>query len=339
MLMATTNIFAETFTLNGLNYLTTSSGTVKIISVENKDELFSVIIPSTVTYNSKNYRVTKIDNNVFDQCPVLSSVTFDKESNLEQIGEYVFHSCLLLTEINIPKSVTLIGKYAFRGCANLSSVIFEKESKLETIGEAAFHNCTSLSEIIIPKSVTLIGPYAFNISVNLSSVTFEGIACQNAISLDAFTKVGTKEKPATLILPDDWENEKLPIDNKTPWHGGYFNSNRYLIPIDQLKSDAKNDIDAAMGEYKSNKYLLSIIADELNAIDNATSKATIDTNKEAAIAKITAALTAFQVVKASALGTLGTPQNGPALIVTDKDDNEIILYAPKSVEYIKVNEE
>ena len=43
--------------------------------------------------------------------------------------------------------------------------------------------------------------------------------------------------------------------------------------------------------------------------------------------------------KAEALGTLGTKQNGPAVIITDKDDNEIILYSPKSVEYIKVNEE
>ena len=42
--------------------------------------------------------------------------------------------------------------------------------------------------------------------------------------------------------------------------------------------------------------------------------------------------------KADALGPLGTKQNGPAIIVTDKDDNEIILYAPKKVEYIKVNE-
>ena len=39
------------------------------------------------------------------------------------------------------------------------------------------------------------------------------------------------------------------------------------------------------------------------------------------------------------LGSMGTKQNGPALIVTDKDDNEIILYSPKSVEYIKVKEE
>ena len=173
----------------------------------------------------------------------------------------------------------------------------------------------------------------------MSSITFEGNACQNAIDLNAFLQVGTKENPATLILPNDWGNDYLPLDNKTPWHGGYFNSNRYQIPIDQLKIYAKNDIDEAMGEYKSNLYLLSIIANELNAIDNATSKATIDTNKEAAIAKITPAVTAFQEVKASALGSLGTKQNGPAVIVTDKDDKEIILYSPKSVEYIKVKEE
>ena len=42
--------------------------------------------------------------------------------------------------------------------------------------------------------------------------------------------------------------------------------------------------------------------------------------------------------KTEALGALGTKQNGPAVKVTDKDDNEIILYAPKKVEYIKVKE-
>ena len=43
--------------------------------------------------------------------------------------------------------------------------------------------------------------------------------------------------------------------------------------------------------------------------------------------------------KADAFGTLGTPQNGPAVILTDKDGKEFIFYSPKSVEYIKVNEE
>ena len=42
--------------------------------------------------------------------------------------------------------------------------------------------------------------------------------------------------------------------------------------------------------------------------------------------------------KTEALGALGTKPNGPAVKVTDKDDNEIILYSPKKVEYIKVKE-
>lgn len=336
LLMATTNIYA--FTQNGLCY-TISPPNAKIVGVEDERSTYSsVTIPNIVTYDRKEYCVISIENEAFKECLYLSSVTFNKESNLETIGESAFEDCQFLSEINIPKSVTSIGYNAFNRCISLSSVTFEQESKLSTIVSFAFCQCQSLSNIDIPKSVTFIGNSAFHECSALSSVTFEGNACQNAISYDAFDGVGTLESPATLTLPDDWDNENLPIDNKTPWYGGYFNSNRYQIPIDQLKIYAKNDIDEAMGEYKSNLYLLSIIANELNAIDNATSKATIDTNKEAAIAKITPAVTAFQEVKASALGTMGTEQDGPAVKVK-KGDDTIILYGPDKVEFIKAETE
>ena len=42
--------------------------------------------------------------------------------------------------------------------------------------------------------------------------------------------------------------------------------------------------------------------------------------------------------KADALGTMGEKQNGTVVKVTGKDDMEIILYSPKKVEYIKMNE-
>ena len=288
LLMATTNIYADYFTVDGLGYETDGTS-LKLIYIENAT-CTSVTIPARVWYNNKFYDVTDIGAEAFYVLPSLSSVTFSSAINLKTIGPAAFYGCTSLSAINIPKSVTLIDENAFVGC------------------------------------------------IGLSSITFEGNACQNAIDLNAFLQVGTKENPATLILPNDWGNDYLPLDNKTPWHGGYFNSNRYQIPIDQLKSEAKNDIDEAMGEYKSNKYLLSVIADELNAIDNATSKATIDTNKEAAIAKITPAVTAFQEVKASALGTMGTEQAGPAVKVT-KGDDTIILYGPDKVEFIKAETE
>ena len=84
--------------------------------------------------------------------------------------------------------------------------------------------------------------------------------------------------------------------------------------------------------------MLSIIANELNAIDNATTKAAIDSFKEVAIAKITTAVTAFQEVKASALGTMGTEQDGPAVKIK-KGDDTIILYGPDKVEFIKAETE
>ena len=231
VLMATTNIFA--FTQNGLHYTITPLN-AKIDGIEdNRGTYSSVTIPNIVTYNGEEYRVISIEDKVFDGCSNLSSVTFDKESNLKTIGESAFNDCYHLSEINIPKSVTSIGNGAFSECIGLSSVTFEQESKLSTIGSFAFCQCQSLSNIVIPKSVTFIGNSAFFECSALSSVTFEENACQNAISYDAFDGVGTLESPATLTLPDDWDNENLPIDNKTPWHGGYFNSNRYQIPIVQ----------------------------------------------------------------------------------------------------------
>ena len=44
------------------------------------------------------------------------------------------------------------------------------------------------------------------------------------------------------------------------------------------------------------------------------------------------------VGKAEAFGTMGEKQNGPAVIVTDQDDKQIILYSPKKVQYIKVSD-
>ena len=44
------------------------------------------------------------------------------------------------------------------------------------------------------------------------------------------------------------------------------------------------------------------------------------------------------VGKAEAFGTMGEKRNGPAVIVTDQDDKQIILYSPKKVQYIKVSD-
>ena len=71
-----------------------------------------------------------------------------------------------MTSIEIPSSVTSIGKEAFRGCSNLTSI--DIPSGVTSIGSRAFERCSSLISIEIPCSVTSI--YG-NIIEDCSSLT------------------------------------------------------------------------------------------------------------------------------------------------------------------------
>ena len=70
-----------------------------------------------------------------------------------------FKGCKSLMEINIPDSVTAIGKGAFDDCESLESIVIPEGVK--GFGDWTFYGCSSLKSIIIPKSVTGIGREVF----------------------------------------------------------------------------------------------------------------------------------------------------------------------------------
>ena len=78
-----------------------------------------------------------IGNNAFYYCENLTKVTFKENSQLKNIGEWLFEGCANLVEIEIPSSVTTIGYGAFCGCAELE-------------------------DLDIPSSVICVEPYAFS---------------------------------------------------------------------------------------------------------------------------------------------------------------------------------
>ncbi|MBQ6210300.1 MAG: leucine-rich repeat protein [Prevotella sp.] len=73
-----------------------------------------VVIPSTVTYDGKEYSVTAI-------------------------AEKAFQGCSGLTSVYIPESVAAIGEYAFDGCGNLTSVTVAWETPV-VINSTVFSN-------------------------------------------------------------------------------------------------------------------------------------------------------------------------------------------------------
>lgn len=74
-----------------------------------------------------------------------------------------------LKSVNIPNSVTKIGREAFKGCTELTSVTFPKS--VTKIGSKAFEGCTGLTSITIPDSITVIGSEAFSYCIGLTSLT------------------------------------------------------------------------------------------------------------------------------------------------------------------------
>ena len=161
--------------------------------------LTSMTIPSSVT---------SIGNQAFDGCSKLANVYVDDVAawckisfgnyysnplvyankfyldgrvvtNLEipnsvtSIGAYAFCKCSGLTRVTIPDTVTRIGAYAFRNCTGLTSMTIP--NSVTIIGNDAFYSCSKLVSVEIGDSVTSIGANAFENCGKLASVTIPGL--------------------------------------------------------------------------------------------------------------------------------------------------------------------
>lgn len=307
----------------GIITLNKDATIIKYSTFDHCSKLTSITLPNSIT---------EIEGSAFYACELLESINIP--ASVTSIGTNAFADCSSLREIAIPDSVTSIEESAFDGCSSLTSVTIP--AVVTSIKESAFDECTSLTSITIPASVTSIRSEAFHGCSSLGSVTFEGNLCQNSIADDAF--LGVSRNNSILTLPDSWGNIYLPIYDETPWHGGFFHSNRYY-DIDAHKNEAKAAIDAAMGVFVESEALHAFVATEISAINNATNKEKIDINKNAAIAKLSPEMAIYQgiynQVTAEVLGSLAAPcDDCPAVKVT-KSDTTITLYAPSQVEFMK----
>ena len=148
-----------------------------------------VVIPTTITYNNRQYSVIGIGRRAFQNtAKMLVSENGNKPSSItihegiQYIGDYAFHNCRSLPTITFPNSVTTIGSNAFYNCTSLASVILG--NNLDSIGNGAFSYCSTLVSVTIPDKVKYVGEYAFSQCVSLSSVTIgRDVTC---IGNDAF---------------------------------------------------------------------------------------------------------------------------------------------------------
>ena len=179
---------AWAFNVDGINYSVNAElkETCKVIRGSYSGD---ITIPSSVTYNGQEYKVTAIGDSAFLRSSITSISIPESVTNIGKyafyycssltsiglsegltcIGEYSFRNCSSLTSISIPESVTSIGDYAFYYCSGLTSIEFSEG--LTCIGKYSFVGCSSLSSISLPESVTSIGDYAFWSCSGLTSIT------------------------------------------------------------------------------------------------------------------------------------------------------------------------
>ena len=111
-----------TFNVDGIYYRVMSDDAASVIANEDVESYYTaeVVIPDSVTYEEQTYAVTGIEDNAFDGCYELTSITIPY--SVETIGEQAFQGCTGLTSVTIGSGVTAIGAKAFNYCNALETV-------------------------------------------------------------------------------------------------------------------------------------------------------------------------------------------------------------------------
>ena len=176
----------------------------------------SLTVPSTVEYGGYNS-----SNGAINGANALKKVVF--ADGMKRIPNYICANSSensVLDEIEIPKSVEEIGKYAFKNCSGIKNVFFKEVSKIDegafalcknlkriefeksdkyfpsVIEESAFSQCTGLEKVVLTSDITEIGTRAFEYCNNLTQIELpEGV---EKVGIEAFRNCINLKK---IILP------------------------------------------------------------------------------------------------------------------------------------------
>lgn len=186
-------------------------------------EIENIEIPDKISYEDKDYPVTKVMSSAFESD--LSLVNFTAGSNITEIEDSAFYSCDTLETVNLNNTVKKIGEDAFGSCSNLKEVkgvgaltsisshvfsncysleYFFVSKTVESMGTEIFSDCEALKECKLEEGLSFIGQGMFTNCENLSEVSLpESITIINEEAFWGCSSVIDIELPEKLIVIGD----------------------------------------------------------------------------------------------------------------------------------------
>jgi predicted metal-binding protein len=161
--------------------------------------LESIVIPRNVQF---------IDGSAF-RCVTLSSISIESGNEMFVIEKDflidILHHKLIRnlsksSEVEIARTIEIVGSNCFSCCKSLSSITFESDSLLTRIESEAF-SYSSLRSILIPRNVEILGSECFYNCISLSSIIFESNSLLTRIEREAFSESSLQ----SILIPRNVE--------------------------------------------------------------------------------------------------------------------------------------
>ena len=236
-------IDGQTVTVGTITYDNEKGKNVVITKYEGLATNHAVKIDSVFVHDNTEYTPTSIGDEAFRATAITG---IELPSTITSIGRQAFAKCDSLTTIVIPASVKHIGKGAFAECTNLETVIFEEGSQLVSIDMQAFAECTALKNITIPEGVETIGTGAFYNCESITAIktpsTLKSIDDGAFLGCAGLNTPGALDVSASVNIETKIENvagEKVEIVCLGKHIFGGINKDYIVVPSDPESEMAK----------------------------------------------------------------------------------------------------
>ena len=155
-------------------------------------------IPDVVTKDGIEYTVTAIEDNVFNGCDGIITLTIGK--NIVRIGQNAFSGC---NNISVLRYNCQAKVYNFITRTNLTKL--EIGNDVQSIDAEAFYGCSSLTNVVIGNGMTTIGDEAFKDCSNIKGITSYAVVAP-MVGPDTFSGI---RRSITITIPEGSLNSYL----------------------------------------------------------------------------------------------------------------------------------